>query len=171
MEALARMSKWWLFSIAGMVALVASCSCCLWSLQEQLRFSQSFDIGHGRQLVVWSIRENRFPNVSVPMVYYCISRGNTEVVHQTFLDHDDRRDYRFNVAFADEGRLACVYEATRSKTNSYYLLIFDEASRESWPRLRDDESRLGKVVDKWRQRYRRLRAENPDLPTPEPFDK
>src|SRR5262249_16224163 len=105
------------------------------------------------------------------MVYYRVESRSGVLVRQTFLDHDDEGEYEFRAVTADGGRLACVYEVTRAANNSYFLLLYDADSRPSWPPARDDETKwMPGVVAKWRQRYRRLKAEHPDLPAPEPFD-
>jgi hypothetical protein len=106
------------------------------------------------------------------MIYYRVDAGCREVVHTTFLEHDDKGQYEFQVVQADDGRLACVYEVTRAADSHYFLLMYDAESGESWPRLRDDETRqMPDVVAKWRERHRRLKAAHPELPSPEPFDK
>jgi hypothetical protein len=164
------MRKGWLLVLSGSIALGVICFGCICFSGERPHFSQEFDIGGGRTLRVWSIREGDWIEPHPLMVYYRVDQQGKELVHTTFLDHDDGGEYQFKVASADEGRLTCVYEVTRAKDNTYYLLIFDAGSGESWPRLRDDETdwKPG-VMDKWRERYRRLKAENPDLPTPDRF--
>jgi hypothetical protein len=147
--------------------------CLLWPWfgGERRRFSQEFDIGGGRTLRVWSIRSDRWLEPHPLMVYYRVDQRGEELVHTTFLEFDDGGEYQFKAAFADGGRLACVYEIARAKDNSYYLLIFDASNGESWPRLRDDETKSDpRVIKKWLQRHCRLKAENPELPTPDEFD-
>jgi hypothetical protein len=156
--------------LASLAALAGSCSCCLWFATEHPRFSQDFDIGGGRTLRVWSVYDAGW-DYSPLMIWYRVDQGTTELVHKTFLEHDDGGEYHFNAVFAEGGRLACVYEVARARVNSYYLLIYDAESGESWPRLRDDETEdMPGVLAKWRARYRRLKAANPGLPAPEPFD-
>jgi hypothetical protein len=95
------------------------------------------------------------------MVYYRVDQGSKNLVHTTFLDHDDRGDYHFDLVFADHGNLACVYEVTRYRQDSSYILIFDAVSGASWPRSHTpgDEKNLVK----WREVYKKIKAENPGL--------
>jgi hypothetical protein len=170
------MSKRWVVPLGGLLVVGGVCSGCLWSVMERLRFSQSFDIGGGRTLRVWSIRRgilddlSQFTDPNPLLVYYRVESRSGELVRQTFLEHDDEGEYEFRSVTADGGRLACVYEVTRAANNFYFLLMYDAESRESWPRVRDDETnQMPGVVAKWRERYRRLKAEHPELPAPEPF--
>jgi hypothetical protein len=164
------MRKGWLLLLGAGLALVGMCLWCLWFSGEQPRFSQEFDLGDGRKLRVWSTRSDKWFEPHPLLVFYRVDQRGKELVPTTFLEHDDGGEYQFNVVYADGGRLACVYEITRATLNSYYLLIFDAGSGESWPRLRDNETNSHPgVMDKWRDRYRRLKAENPDLPTPDGF--
>jgi hypothetical protein len=165
------MSKRWLYPVGGLLAVIGLCSGCLWSIQPRPRFSQEFDIGGGRILRVWSIADSEWFEPNPLMVYYRVDLRGKELVHRTFLEHDDGGEYQFKVAFADGGRLACVYEINRGKDCGYYLLMFDASTGESWPRLREDEADwMPEVMEKWGKRYRRLKAENPELPTPPRFN-
>ncbi len=51
------MSKRGWYATGCLVLLGAVCSVCLWSFQESPRFSYTYDIGGGRTLRVWSIRD------------------------------------------------------------------------------------------------------------------
>jgi hypothetical protein len=105
------------------------------------------------------------------MIYYQITQHGRTIVPQTFLEHDDHAEYQFKMVLAEGGRLACVYEDTRGRGDNCLFLMFDPASGESWPRLRDDETTATPgVLDRWRDRYRRLKAEHPVLPSPSCFD-
>lgn len=159
-----------LISFGAVVATTAVCSLsswCVWFDKPRPRFSQEFDIGGGRTLRVWSIRDDRDWSYPCPlMVYYRIDSGGSELVHTTLREHDDGKAYEFRVAITADGKLACVYETARA-CSSYYLLIYDAESGESWPRVREDETRqMPHVQTKWRERYRRLKAEFPELPAP-----
>ena len=83
----------WLSLGAVAVTLFALCSCCLWAGREQPRFDHSFDIGEGRTIRVWSTARGNVwdfdPDPNPLMVNYRIERGETELAHKTFLDHDD----------------------------------------------------------------------------------
>ena len=47
------------------------------------------------------------------------------------------------------------------------FVLYHRPSGESWPGLRDDESRsMPEVMSKWRARYALLRQRHPELPTP-----
>ena len=105
------------------------------------------------------------------MVYYRIDAGSREVVHTTFLDHDDLGRYEFRLVQAERGWLTCVYEVTRATHNDKFLLMFDHRTGESWPRGSDNvTSQRSEELARWQERYRRIKAEHPDLPTPVPFD-
>jgi hypothetical protein len=123
-----------------------------------------FDFGGGRVLRVWSIFADDWMEPHPRSVFYQIERGTTVLVPKTWLDCDDGSDYIFDTAFADRGQLSCVFEVTRARDESTYLLMFDAASGESWPDDRHPEH-----LEKWRGRYERLKRENPGLPTPEEF--
>jgi len=104
------------------------------------------------------------------MVYYRVDAGEREVVHTMFLDHDDEGEYQFRMVSADRGRLVCVYEVSRAEKNPFLLLIYDSSKQESWPRKSLEEGGYWDVVAaKWLERYRRIKAENPELPTPSVF--
>jgi hypothetical protein len=134
---------------------------------ERPRFSQGFDIGGGRTLRVWSIRGEEPLEPNPLMVYYRVDAGGREVIHTMFLDHDDKGEYVFRMVSADGGRLVCVYEVTRAADNDYLFLIYDARTGESWPRTWADEGGdLEQAAAKWRERYRVLKAEHPELPAP-----
>jgi hypothetical protein len=104
-------------------------------------------------------------------VYYRIEQGGQEIIPQTFFEHDDGEDYHFSLAFANEGKLACVYEVSRYRKTCYYVLMYDAESGESWPRVREDETRTDvSVRQKWRSRYQRVRSENPEMGIPPGFE-
>jgi hypothetical protein len=164
--------KRWVAPFAGLLLLMGISGICLWSAFERPRFTHHFDIGGERTLKVWSIRRDVLLDFdSNPlMVYYRIDAGGREVVHPTFLEHDDQGEYEFRMVSADGGRLVCVYEVARAADNSFLVLIYDAATNESWPRAWADEGGLLiQVAAKWRERHRRLKAENPELPTPTLF--
>lgn len=166
------MSRRWIVPLGGLLLLGGLCGGCVWSAFERPRFYQRFEIGGGRTLTVWSIRRDFLhdfdPDPNPLMVYYRVDMGTRELVPKTFLDHDDEGDYRFRVASADEGQLACVYEVNRASEDPSLLLMYDAQSGESWPRTGRE---TGEVSDRWRERYGRLKAENPELPTPPCFSK
>jgi len=166
------MTKRWLFCVVAILAPVLLCIWCLWFDKEQPRFSEAFDIGEGRILQVWSIRRDEwFESPNPLMVYYRIDRDGKELIHTTLLDYDDKGKYEFRVVLAEQGRLVCVYEVTRATKDHHFLLMYDRASGESWPRVRDGETtQMPSVVDKWRERFRRIKAEFPKIPSPEPFN-
>jgi hypothetical protein len=172
-----------LILLGGITLAIVVWGVCLYSLFEHPRFSYAFDIGGGRTLRVWSIRRDILadflltgdldtkPNPLV--VHYRVDAGARELVPTKVLGLDNRGDYRFEVVLADGGRLACVYEVTKARKNSFLLLMYDADSGECWPGdLNDDDaSHEPEVVAKWKQRFQRLKAEHPDLPAPAPFDK
>lgn len=168
------MRKRWVLPVAAFLVLVGVCGGCLWSAFERPRFTHHFDIGGGRTLTVWSIRRDVLLNFDTDpnplMVYYRVDVGGREVIHTTFLDHDDKGEYQFRVVSADGGRLVGVYEVSRAADNHYMMLMYDADSGESWPRVRDDETTgMPAVVAKWRERHGRLLAAHPEFPSPEPF--
>jgi len=73
------------------------------------------------------------------MVYYRIDAGGREVIHTTFLNHDDGDAYEFRMVSADERRLVCVYEVTRASEAWSFLLIYDATTQKSWPRTSMEE--------------------------------
>jgi hypothetical protein len=151
-----------LLTVGSLVTFGALCSLRPWSIQGRPRFSQVFDIGGGRTLRVWSDRRG--------LVYYRIDADGQEVIHTTFLDHDDNGEYAFRMVSADGGRLVCVYEVTRAANNVDFLLMFDATADESWPRTFTEEGGyIEYAAAKWRERHRRLKADNPELPTPPEF--
>ncbi len=163
------MSKRWGVPLSGLVLLGCLCVGCLWWATERPRFTQTFDRGGGRTLTVWSIRRDALldfgPNPLT--VYYRVDAGPRELVPSTFLDHDDGGEYEFRVVRADGGRLACVYEVTRASNNSFLLLIYDVETGKSWPRTWAEEGGLfQEIAAKWHERYARLKAEHPGLPSP-----
>src|SRR5262245_63544624 len=124
----------WLVLVGALIALVGLCSSCLWFSRERPRFSQAFDIGGGRTLRVWSIRNDDWFEPNPLLVHYRIDAGSREVVHTTLLDGDDGGEYEFRMVSADGGRLVCVYEVNRAADNSLLLLLYDATTQESWPR-------------------------------------
>ena len=158
--------------------LVGACSCCLWvgTTHRYTLFSHTIDIGNGRRVKVWAVEEHAPFEPVVRLGYYQIQEdGNVAVpgcawfLEQHFLDQRHGGEYEFRVAFADSGDLACVYEAHRYQRDSSYILLYDAASGESWPRRRG--SSLDPAVErKWRARYRRVCVSNPGLAFPASFD-
>ena len=53
------MRQGWLLLVVALIPLGCLCSWCLWFGHERPRFSQEFDIGGGRTLRVWSIRDEK----------------------------------------------------------------------------------------------------------------
>jgi hypothetical protein len=155
-----------------LATFVGLCTLCLWSVQERPRFSPTFDIGGGRTLRVWSIRRGEWVDIDPLTVYYCLDAGGQEVVKKTFLEHDDMGEYEFRMASADGGRLVCVYEVTGAAKNASLLLMFDAMTQESWPRTYGEAGGyFAQTAAKWRERYHRLKAANPELPVPSQFAK
>jgi hypothetical protein len=145
---------------------------CCWGLlfQEKHRFSYKLDIGNGHTLKVWSGYGSDPFGPATQMIYYQIDRGWTEVVHTTFVEHDDGGLYEFRTVFAEQGALVCVYEINRAVKNSFLVFIFDFNCRKSWPRDRGGEPGMRSPEDiVWRMQFQKLKAENPDLPTPDCF--
>jgi hypothetical protein len=161
-----------LLLVVALITLGGLCSWCLWFSHERPRFSQEFDIGGGRTLRVWSIRDEKLFEPHALMIYYRVDAGGQEVIYTTFLDHDDEGEYVFRMVSANGGRLVCVYEVTRAVHNYYLFLIYDAQTGESWPRTMHDEGGdLDQAAAKWRERYRMLKAEHPELPAPSPLAK
>lgn len=165
------MAKWWRWTAAGAIVFWGCLSAYLWFVQSELpRFSHNFDIGGGRTLTVWSIRRGDWIEVDPLTVYYRVDEGGREVIQTTWLDHDDGSEYEFRMVSANGGRLVCVYEVARAADNDFLMLIYDAQRRESWPRARVEYGGYpGEASAKWRERFRRLKAENPELPAPRSF--
>ncbi len=83
----------------------------------------------------------------------------------TFIGVDRGQAFDFRTAFADGGRLACVYEGGPAAPHPRLSIIYDAGSGKSWPRLMDE------MPPGWAEMHadwlRRLRAENPSLPVDE----
>ena len=161
----------WSVLVAGLLLLTAGCGGCIWSMFERPRWSYEFDIGGGRTLTVWSVRREthlfsgQFLEVNPLMVYYRVDAHGTPLVPPTLITHDDGGDYQFRLVKADEGRLTCVYYVPRSPDDSIFALIYDATTGKSWHSTAVDEGgNIEEQVEKWRERYMRLKAENPELP-------
>jgi hypothetical protein len=157
------MSRRGLTTVLSPVAIAIG-GLCLWSLQPRPEWSQDFDIGNGLTLRVWSAVDDDWVEANPPAVYYRIEAGAREIVPATYLYYDDQHGHAFRLVTADAGRLVCVYEPRRCVEESEFLLMFDAATQESWPRMRGEGGRLTDRAAKWRTRYERLKAENPSLP-------
>lgn len=161
--------RWWV-PVAGLFLLGGLCGGCLWSALERPRFTQTFDIGGGRTLTVWSVRRDVLLDFDTDpnplMVHYRIDRDGTELVPTTFLDHDDEGSYQFNVLVAEGGRLVCAYEVSRGSENGYMTILYDAASGESWPRDNANWHFYPAVKRKWRERFERVQREHPGYQMP-----
>ena len=167
------MSGRWLVPSVALLLLFGCCSICIWSMQksEEVFWSHEFDLGGGRVLHVWSSLEHEPFETHSPAVYYRIDEQGRELVHTTYLGSSHDREFDFQTVTAENGKLACVYERSLATTSHSYLLMFDSKSAESWPRVRDNETtQVSFVIAKWKERHKRLKAANPDLPSPPPFD-
>jgi hypothetical protein len=116
---------------------------------------------------VWSEEPNLWdwdPDISDPSLFYEIRRaGGQVVVPKTWLGLDTTRHYAIHHVVSTDQTLICAYD--RELWADGLLVVFDATTRESWPRLKDDEAPGDEAVQrKWRARYARLRQEHPELP-------
>ena len=139
------------------LASIAACGWCLWSVtRPAVRTLANIDIGGNRTVRIWSEEDQREWGISC--IYYQIAENGEEIVPTMFLGTDRNEQFEFKAAFADNGRLACVWQSNPKS----WIIIYDHETQESWPQVWWCEQR-GEPRD-WEGRYQRLRAENPTLP-------
>jgi hypothetical protein len=146
------------------VLVISPFACCgfgfWWILEPSGRRLGDYDIGQGRQVHIWSKEEAWGDPVGV---YYRITQERTEVCPTTWIGVDHGERFEFRTAFADDGKVACVYEVNLAADDSEYVIIYDAERGETWPR--DDKDR-----GRWLELYRKLRAANPDFPKVRHFE-
>lgn len=89
-----------------------------------------------------------------------ITRGATVVVPQTYIGLHRGQLFNFKTVFAENGQLACVFSEGTSD-----FLLFDLRTEESYPRHSHHDAN-GRPIprDRWVERFRILRRENPGTP-------
>ncbi|MBI2807842.1 MAG: hypothetical protein HYX68_22905 [Planctomycetes bacterium] len=144
-----------------LLASVAACSWCVWELARPGgRSLANIDIGGNRSIRIWSDESHR--DFSLPnCVYYEILENREVIVPAMFLGSDRGQRFEFQVVFADNGRLACVWQANRAVKGVPWIIIYDNAVRESWPQVWWCEQRSS--PREWEERYFLLQGENPSL--------
>jgi hypothetical protein len=98
-----------------------------------------------------------------PILYYRIMEEGRVVVPKTYLaNHRDNVPFPMQKYATSDGKLLAVtYDLPYARSS---LVIYDTVSKESWPRLRDDEvSYTPNVKTKWQDRYARLKREHANL--------
>jgi hypothetical protein len=156
-----------LILLGSLFAFFGLCSFCLWGMKERPRFDYKFDAGMGRMIRVWSIRRDEwFVGPNPLMVYYRIDQNGTELVHTTFMNHDDGGEYQFKALIAERGQLVCVYEVSRGSKDEFMTILYDATSGESWPRDNANWYFYPEIKRKWRERFERVQREYPDYQMP-----
>jgi hypothetical protein len=123
-----------------------------WIFQPPGRHIGTYDIGNGRCICIWSEQEDWIePNVSL---YYRVEENGKVIRGTRWIGWDGGKRFDYRIAFAEGGKLACLYEVNLPRDDSSFI-IFDAESRESCP---GDDSR-----EKWPARYRKLREANPEI--------
>jgi hypothetical protein len=164
----ARMARRWAIA-GGALILLGVVFFLVRSREQRPHFAQEFDIGGGRTLRVWSERRGGGSVENSPLLYYRVDAGGTAIIPATFLRTGAEGGEEFRMASAEGGRLVCVYEVRRARERGLLFLIYDAAQQESWPHCWERGNYLD-IVATWRERYRKLKAENPGLPTPPGFE-
>ena len=129
-----------------------------------------YDLGEGIEVKIFSEGDWE---TSVRGLYYRVKKDGRELVPQTLLWFLDDEDDPMEMASfrTDDGLLVGLHGAPATSSDCPLFIMIDVESRESWPRLRDDESSADPaVMAKWRRRYSRLKAENRDLPCSSDFE-
>jgi hypothetical protein len=146
------------------------CWCFACNRRPSPRYAFAFDIGGGRTVHVWSTRlgpDHWLDSDPYPlMVFYRIDANGRALATRTFMDHDDGKEYQFNVLVAEGGQLVCVYEVSRGSENGYMTILYDAGSGESWPRDRGLWISNPEIKRKWRERFERLQREHPSYRIP-----
>lgn len=155
--------------IIAIVVLVFACVACVYQFlyAGYYRYIAAYGLGNGYSLEIWGeqpgLADPGWDPDDAPGLYYQIKQFGAVVVPQTFLTIDFRYIPDVKIAFAEQGFLVCVYDI--KPEGDGFFIMWDATSGESWPRLRDDEASSNPVVlKKWTDRYKRLKAVNPDLP-------
>jgi hypothetical protein len=148
----------------ALIAVIATCS-VRFVFGSKHRIT-TVDLGNDHFVRIWTEYPSWSdwdPDIAYPAIYYEITQYDKAVVPKTWLGLDFGYTYDIETAFAEDGALACVYDATLWGKGLF--IIFDATSGESWPRLSEYEvSYTPAVRRKWVDRYNRLMLENPSLP-------
>lgn len=136
---------------------IAACSWCAWEItRPRGRELANIDIGGNRTVRIWS--EEDLGEWGVTCIYYEILENGQVIVPPLFMGSDRGQRFEFQAAFADSGRLACIWQTNREAKGFPWIIIYDNNTRESWPKIRWCEKK-GQPGD-WEARYRVLQAEN-----------
>jgi hypothetical protein len=140
------------------VAIVATCGWCTWVLVKPGgRTLANIEIGGNRIVRIWSKEDTKDWRWCV---YYEIIENGEEIVPAMYLTSDRGEPFEFQAAYADNGNLACVWQSN-PKVQFDWVILYDNATRESWPQVWWCEQRSD--PREWEGRYRRLQDENPVL--------
>lgn len=95
-------------------------------------------------------------------IYYEVREADKVVTRKTFFETDDGNTrHTYTIISAEQQNLIGVLEG------SDLVIIQDFRTRETWPRLNDNELSYDPAVKaKWRDTFKRLKAENPKLQLP-----
>ena|ERR1022692_4669090 len=121
-------------AILVILASFVACGWCLWDFSRLSgRPIGAFDIGDGCVLGIWSEQSQRdWPGGPVPIFYHVLG-GDEEIVPTTYLGSDRGQRFEFKPAFADGGRLVCIFDVNLTAKKESYCIFYDAGTRESYP--------------------------------------
>jgi hypothetical protein len=160
-------TKRWLTGIALLLIclLTAALLKFLFDYTEEIAV---IDLKNGYVVRIWKA----YPKISEGFregggwdVNYSISRQGVDIVPEggLFMNvyNSDPGPYLFKTAFADNGRLICIYDAN---AGSIPQIMIEVSSGDTWPAHTEEEFLNPTVKKKWFARYQQIRQENPNLP-------
>jgi hypothetical protein len=149
-----------LFLILLVLLLISAvCGGCFWIVSPYENIGR-FNIGDGYALYVWTHIDHFEIEPGFPRVYYQITRGSRVVVRHGYIGLHRGELFDFKIVFAENGQLACVYNGSTSA-----FLLFDLRTEESYPRHSHHDANGRPIpMDRWVERVRILRRENPGMP-------
>jgi len=152
-------------SLLVLLLISAVCGGCFWVVSPYQNIGR-FDLGDGYALYVWTYTDHFEIEPGFPRVYFQITRGAIVVVPITFIRVHRGGLFDFKTVFAENGHLACVYSEGTSD-----FLFFDLRTEESYPSRRTHAADGRPIpVDRWVERFRILRRENPGMPQVPDFE-
>ncbi len=154
------------FFVTALLLSNAGISVVFWYslfVHPQGRQFGTFDLGSGCKVRIWSRGEPLEPHVPI----YCQIIGNGvegPPSPTSLLGNDADEPFRFKVAFAEGGKLACVYSHQPLDDRKRILIMYDVEQREAWMGRDCERAAHDNDADAWRDRYRKLRAANRKMP-------
>jgi hypothetical protein len=105
-----------------------------------------------------------------PVICLTATKHGQPMIKYRFIAGRETRQYHFDSAVINEGKLVCIYETELATRHSCWLIIVDFERNECWPPSSySDLTR--EALDSWKQRYRFLRQQHPSLPEVSHFDR